>query len=59
VGPDTAVLFVTAGVRLHRASYDSSAGNMPEFYRRRMSMNPNSPGMSTTFADPALVVGVG
>jgi hypothetical protein len=32
---------------------------MPEFYRRRMSMNPNSPGMSTTFADPALVVGVG
>jgi len=56
--PHTAVPFVTAGVGLYRASYETAVGNVPEFYRHRMSQTAG-PGMTMTFTDPTFVFGGG
>lgn len=34
--------FVSAGVGMHRASFDAGAERMPEFYRRRLAANGSS-----------------
>lgn len=48
--------FVQAGVGMYRAMFESSAAEMPEFYRRRV--DPASP-FGSTFTDPTLVTGGG
>jgi hypothetical protein len=53
------VPFVTAGVGLYRASFDAAAGSIPDFYRRRMAMRMDGPGIMSTFTDPSVVLGGG
>jgi hypothetical protein len=48
--------FVHGGVGLYRAMFESSDGEMPEFYRRRLDPS----GLAgATFTDPTLVTGGG
>ena len=52
------VPFLSAGAGMYRATFDSTAGTMPRFYRRRMmSANPGFEGR--TFEDFALALGGG
>jgi hypothetical protein len=57
--PHTVVPFVTAGIGLYRASFDAAAGNIPDFYRRRIAMHGDGPGIMSTFTDPSFVFGGG
>jgi hypothetical protein len=59
MAPRRAVPFVTGGVGLYRASYNGAAASIPDFYRRRMPMGREHPGMMNTFTDPAVILGGG
>lgn len=51
--------FMKAGVGLYRAAYNSTTGEMPEFYRRRLTSAERSVSRSITWTDPTLVAGAG
>lgn len=57
--PRPAVPFVKGGVGLYRASFGSSADDLPDFYRRRLGPGEPAVGTSHTFRDPSFVVGGG
>jgi hypothetical protein len=48
--------FITAGIGLYRASFAAS-DTIPGFYRRRMAMRGDGPGIMSTFTDPSFVFG--
>lgn len=52
------VPFVEAGVGLYRASFESSTGDIPGFYRQRLD-EAEATGAARTFTDPSLVFGGG
>jgi len=57
---ETAVPYVTAGVGLHRRTFESAgAGAIPAFYQRRLAAVGGVFGERRTFTDPTLVVGTG
>ena len=57
---ETAVPYVTAGVGFHRRTFESAgAGEIPAFYRRRLSVGGGTFGERRTFTDPSVVVGTG
>lgn len=51
--------YVSAGFGLYRASFDSSSGPMPMFYRQRLAANGPAFGTAVTFTDPAFRLGAG
>jgi hypothetical protein len=57
--PRPLVPFLKAGVGLYRAVFDSTTGEMPEFYRRRLTAADGSVSHSVTWTDPTLVAGAG
>ena len=57
--PRPLVPFFKAGVGLYRASFDSSTGEMPEFYRRRLTAGDSAVSHSVSWTDPTLVAGGG
>jgi hypothetical protein len=57
--PRPLVPFLKAGVGLYRAVFDSSTGEMPEFYRRRLTEADRRVSHSVTWTDPTLVAGAG
>lgn len=60
---DSAMPYVMVGVGAQRRAFDvhdqGEAAGMPEFYRRRLTLNGNAVGAHQTFTDPALVAGAG
>ena len=48
--------FVEGGIGMYRASFDSSRGPLPDFYRARTSAEV---GNISTFTDPSFIVGGG
>jgi hypothetical protein len=56
--PLTAVPFLQAGIGLYRATFDSGARTIPDFYRNRMTAKA---GLATTeiFTDPSFIFGGG
>ena len=57
--PRPLVPFLKAGVGLYRASFGSTAGEMPEFYRRRLTQADRNARRSVAWTDPTLVAGAG
>lgn len=57
--PAPAVPFVSAGVGLYRASFDTDAADVPSFYRRRLTGSGLGPARSQTFDDFVFTVGGG
>ena len=57
--PRPFVPFLKAGVGLYRASFDSTTGEMPEFYRRRLTAGDQAVSHSVSWTDPTLVAGAG
>jgi len=51
--------FISAGVGLHRAWFQTTDPEMPEFYRRRIDPSLENSPVSATFTDPSLVFGGG
>ena len=50
---------VGLGVGLYRASFDSEAARMSDFYRRRLSARPGPTATGRSFTDPAIRVTAG
>jgi hypothetical protein len=53
-GPGTLVPFLGAGVGVYHATFDTSRGNVPAFYQKRLPAGAF--GSLATFNDPALVL---
>ena len=51
--------FLSAGVGMHRAWFQTADPEMPEFYRRRIDPTLEPSPVSTTFTDPSLIFGGG
>jgi hypothetical protein len=54
--PNTLVPFVSAGIGLYRATFDTTAGPLPDFYQR--GETATSPAVQT-FTDPSFIFGAG
>lgn len=57
--PRPFVPFLKGGVGLYRASFDNSTGEMPEFYRRRLTAGDSAVSHAVNWTDPTLVAGAG
>lgn len=51
--------FLKGGVGLYRASFDSTTGEMPEFYGRRLTADDRRLSRAATWTDPTLLAGAG
>ena len=55
--PNTVVPFVGAGIGMYRATFDLTAGALPDFYQRRLTQAPGE--TRAIFADPSYVFSAG